>query len=68
MTKRRPGIVQRPDVPCPKCSGPTQQNPPERELGYFWCPECSRYPKGLSRNGRGSVPVEPPSHAGQTSG
>lgn len=66
--RRRPGLVQRADVPCPACGGRTQQNPAERERGYFWCPNCGRYPDGLSRIEGDSDPVEPRSPAGQTSG
>ncbi len=66
--RRRPGLVQRADVPCPACGGPTQQNPAEREHGRFWCPNCGRYPDDLSRIEGDSDPVEPRSPSGQTSG
>lgn len=66
--RRRLGLVQRPDVPCPDCGRPTQQNPAERKRGYFWCPKCGRYPDGLSRIEGDTDPMEPRAPAGETPG
>lgn len=60
--------MQRADVPCATCGRPTQQNPAEREHGYFWCSKCGRYPDGLSRIEADSDPLAPRSPTGKPPG